>query len=110
MAARMFTMRMGESIEKLDLMCCIPVHDDFAGEERVEFADTPALCVYHRGPYEELGTAILSLYEHVQKNNIATTGPFRCIYLEGPPNRGDQSSDYITQIAVPIRCENYKVY
>lgn len=25
MAARMFTMRMGESIEKLDLMCCIPV-------------------------------------------------------------------------------------
>ena len=108
--ARMFTMRMGESIEKLDLMCCIPVHDDFAGEERVEFADTPALCVYHRGPYEELGTAILSLYEHVQKNNIPTTGPFRCIYLEGPPNRGDQSSGYITQIAVPIRCEDYKVY
>lgn len=110
MAARMFTMRMGESIEKLDLMCCIPVHDDFVGVERVEFADTPALCVYHRGPYEELGTAILSLYEHVQKNNIPTTGPFRCIYLEGPPNRGDQSSGYITQIAVPIRCEDYKVY
>ena len=102
MTARMFTMRMNESIDVLDLMCCIPVKDDFVGEERTEFSETPALCVYHRGPYEEIGKAILALREYVQKNSIQTTGPFRSIYLEGPPNRGNHSSDYITQIAVPV--------
>ena len=30
-------------------------------------------------------------------------GSFRSIYLEGPPNRGENKSDYITQIAVPIK-------
>lgn len=109
MTARMFTMRMMDSIDALDLMCCIPVKDDFAGEERIDFAAEPALCVYHRGPYEDIGKAILALREYVQKNSIPTTGPFRSIYLEGPPNR-DDSSDYITQIAVPIRREDYKTY
>ena len=30
-------------------------------------------------------------------------GPFRSIFMEGPPNRGSRSEDYITQIAVPIK-------
>ena len=30
-------------------------------------------------------------------------GPFRSIYMEGPPNRGSNSADYITQVAVPIK-------
>lgn len=86
----------------LDLMCCIPVEDDFAGEERTEFAESPALCVYYRGPYEGIGTAIATLNTYVETNHIQTTGPFRNIYLEGPPSRGEQSSDYITQVAVTI--------
>ena len=106
MTARMFTMRMKESIDIRDLMCCILVKDDFAGEERMEFAETPALCVYYRGPYDGIGTAILALREYVQKNSIQITGPFRCIYLEGPPSRGNHSSDYITQIAVPYENNN----
>lgn len=42
------------------------------------------------------------LREHVEANQIQTTGAFRNIYLEGPPSRGERTSDYITQIAVPV--------
>ena len=102
MLSRMFTMRMSTSLDKLDLMCCIPVEDSFDGPERMEFAETPALCIYYRGPYEGTTTAIRALMAYVKENNVETTGPFRNIYMEGPPNRGENSGDYITQIAVPI--------
>lgn len=100
---RMFTMRMSQPIEKLDLMCCIPVEDTFNGPERTEFAETPALCIYYRGPYEGTSTAMKALMEHIGTHHIQITGAFRSIFLEGPPNRGANSGDYITQIAVPIQ-------
>ena len=103
MLGRMFTMRMSPVTEKLDLMCCIPVEDDYDGPERMEFAESPALCIYYRGPYEGTGTAIRALMQYVKKNNIEVAGPFRSIYMEGPPNRGENKEDYITQIAVPIK-------
>ena len=103
MIARMFTMRMTQDPDVLDLMCCIPVDSSFDGPERTEFAETPALCIYYRGPYEGTATAIRALAEYIKQNGIETTGPFRSIYLEGPPNRGENSGDYITQVAVPIK-------
>jgi DNA-binding transcriptional MerR regulator len=103
MLGRIFTMRMSLPTEKLDLMCCIPVEDSFDGPERTEFAEAPALCIYYRGPYEGTATAIRALMAYIEENNIEITGPFRSIYLEGPPNRGENSDDYITQIAVPIK-------
>ena len=103
MLSRMFTMRMSPSAQHLDLMCCIPVDSEYEGPERVEFAETPALCIYYRGPYEGTVTAIRALTEYVKEHSIETTGPFRSIYLEGPPNRGENSKDYITQVAVPVR-------
>ncbi len=103
MNARMFTMRMNPNPEILDLMCSIPVENSFEGPERMEFAETDALCIYYRGPYEGTATAILALLKHIKENGIETTGAFRSIYLEGPPNRSDSSADYITQIAVPIK-------
>lgn len=103
MLSRMFTMRMSAEPEKLDLMYCIPVADDYDGPERMEFAESPALCIYYRGPYEKTATAVRALLQYVTEKNIETTGPFRSIYLEGPPTLGDHSQDYITQIAVPIK-------
>lgn len=103
MVGRMFTMRMSPATEQLDLMCCIPMDSSFNGPERMEFVETPALCIYYRGPYEGTANAIAALLEHVNANHIETSGPFRSIYLEGPPNRRGNSNDYITQIAVPIR-------
>ena len=103
MLGRMFTMRMSPVTEKLDIMCCIPVTNDYDGPERIEFAESPALCIYYRGPYEGTTTAIRALMAYVKENNVETTGPFRNIYMEGPPNRGENKEDYITQIAVPIK-------
>ena len=103
MLGRMFTMRMSQSVDKLDILCCIPVEDDFDGPERTEFPETPALCIYYRGPYEGTVTAIRALAQYVKENNVEITGSFRSIYMEGPPNRGNRSEDYITQIAVPIK-------
>ena len=99
----MFSMRMSQSTDKLDIMCCIPVESSYDGPKRMEFAETQALCIYYRGPYEGTGAAVGALVQHVKENSIEITGPFRSIYLEGPPNRGENSGDYITQIAVPIK-------
>ena len=103
MLSRMFTMRMSQATDKLDLMCCIPVDGSYDGPERMEFAETPALCIYYRGPYEGTATALRALMAYVKENDVETTGPFRSIYLEGPPNRGENSGNYITQVAVPIK-------
>ena len=103
MLGRMFTMRMSADPNRMDLMCCIPVEHDFSGPERMEFPETPALCIYYRGPYEEIPTAFKALMEYMISHQIEPAGPFRSIYLEGPPNRGTNSEDYITQIAVPVK-------
>ena len=103
MLSRMFTMRMSSSMDVLDLMCCIPMDSSYDGPERMEFAETPALCIYYRGPYDGTVTAIRALQAYTKEHHIKTTGPFRSVYLEGPPNRGENSSEYITQVAVPIQ-------
>lgn len=102
LSARMFTMRIGQPASGLSLMCCIPVQNDFTGEERTQFPETTALCIYYRGAYEGISDAIAVLNAHTTANHIQTAGAFRCIYLEGPPSRGEHTSDYITQVAVPV--------
>ena len=102
MIGRMFTMRLTQSSKELNLLCCIPVDPSFDGPERMDFVETPALCIYYRGPYEGIVTATQAIDEYVKNNGIETTGPVRSVYLEGPPNRGENSADYITQVAVPI--------
>lgn len=103
MNSRMFTIRLSQPTEKLDLMCCIPIDSSYDGPERVEFAETQGLCIYYRGPYEGTSAAIRALMAYVKENKIETAGPFRSIYLEGPPNRGENSEDYITQVVVPVK-------
>lgn len=99
---RMFTQRMGKDPSELDILCCIPLEEDFQGEERMEFPEMPVICVYYRGAYEGIGGACRTLAAHVAKNRIQTVGGFQSIYLEGPPNRGENTADYITQIALSV--------
>lgn len=102
MTARMFTVRMSQDAHTLKLMCCIPMAEDFDGEERMEFAETNALCIYYRGAYEGTADVIRALHSYIREHDIEISGGFRSIYLEGPPNRGTNRDDYITQIAVPV--------
>lgn len=105
MHERMFTLHLTADSDNLNLMFCVPMQEDFQGGERRVFAETPALCVYYRGPYEGTVTAIKALKQHIKDNRIETAGQFRSVYLEGPPTRGDKSEDYITRIAVPYIAE-----
>ncbi|MDD3362887.1 MAG: MerR family transcriptional regulator [Hespellia sp.] len=102
MIRRMFTVRQTDDPDMLQLLCSIPVEDCFDGPERCEFPETLALCIYYRGSYEGIGDAIRALKQYVKEHKISVSGDFRSIYLEGPPTRGTNSADYITQIAVPI--------
>lgn len=69
----------------------------------MELAEVPALCIYCRGPYKGTVNAIRALMMYVKENNIEVTGPFRSIYMEGPPNRGENRGDYITQVTAPVK-------
>lgn len=100
---RMFTLRMTKIPDALDLVCCIPMDDSFDGSDRMEFEETAALCIYYRGSYEGIQTAMHALTKYGQEHNVQASGPFRSIYLEGPPNRGESSADYITQVAMPVK-------
>lgn len=75
----------------------------FKSEKLQKLWESPALCIYFRGPYEETPAAVCALMKYVKENKIQMAGPFRSVFLEGPPNRGDNSGDYITQVAVPIK-------
>ncbi|MEG1049019.1 MAG: MerR family transcriptional regulator [Oscillospiraceae bacterium] len=99
---RMFTQRMGKDPSKLDILCCIPLDEAFDGEERMEFPETAVICIYYRGAYEGIGGACKVLMQYVTDHNIQTEGGFFSIYLEGPPNRGANTADYITQIALSV--------
>lgn len=100
--ARMFTQRMGKDPKEMDLLCCIPLEEEFDGEERMEFPEASVVCVYYRGAYEGVAAAYRVLARYVAENGIRTEGGFQSIYLEGPPNRGANTADYITQIALPV--------
>ena len=86
----------------LNLMGCIPVRADYNGPGRVEFAETQALCIYHRGPYDKITEVIQILTKYIKEHHIKKMGDFRSTYLQGPPNCGANSADYITQVAVPV--------
>lgn len=102
MTQKMFTIRQNTNADLTNLLCCIPVNADFEGPERCEFDETLAVCIYFRGPYHGIINVIHTLNQYIADHNLTTAGNIRSIYLEGPPNHGDNSANYITQVAVPI--------
>lgn len=85
-----------------DCLLCIPVPDDCTGENIRVFPDAHALCLYHRGPYETIPEARKKVFDFIEKGKFKNLGVTRSIYIEGPPNRGNDKNNYITQVAVPV--------
>ena len=100
--SRMFTCRTVDSLDKLKILCCIPVEDSFSGPERKEFPSTDAISIYYRGPYEGLTNAMRELLRFAKENSLDPAGAPRSIFLEGPPNRKNKD-DYITEVSLPIK-------
>ena len=87
---------------KCEMLYCIPMADDYDGENAIEEPTVPALSVFHRGPYTSLINDIKQLIDYCKARNIEPSGPLRLIWLEGPPIHGAREEKYLTQIAVPI--------
>lgn len=97
------SMFMDFSIEdESDCLLCIPVPDDSKGENIQVFPDTHAICIYHRGPYEAIPKVRDRIFNFLKDKDFKTIGVTRSIYIEGPPNRGADNANYITQVAVPV--------
>lgn len=63
-----------------------------------------AVCLKHRGSYEELGRTYGKLFEHLKANNLQPCVPSREVYLKGPGIffKGNPSK-YLTEIQILVK-------
>lgn len=87
---------------KCDILFCIPMTDDYDGENAVRHESTPALSLFHRGAYITLKDSAKRLLDHCKSHGIRTTGPIGFVWLEGPPIHGNHEEKYLTQITIPV--------
>lgn len=74
------------------------------GNERICFRSLPAIrviCIYHKGPYDQLGEAYAYLYRYAAENGYKITGLFRESYIDGIWNKEDPA-DWLTEIQLPV--------
>lgn len=98
---KMFTIQRNNSGKETRL-CAIPMEKAYNGENRVDFPEVPALCVYYRGGYENIAVAFEAIQNYMEEHNIKSAGDFRSIFYEGPPQHGANTANYFTQVAIPI--------
>ena len=85
-----------------ELAFCVAVPPESAGPHVEVLPETPALSLYHHGPYEALPAVARRLLAYAQEHDLTPTGVIRRIYLEGPPQHRDPAK-FITQVALPLR-------
>lgn len=88
--------------DERDCLLCIPVEDSCKGENIQIFPEIHAICLYHRGSYESIPSVRERLFKYIEEKDLKNLGVSRSIFMEGPPNRGNDTDNYITQIAVPV--------
>lgn len=88
--------------DEQDCLLCIPVMPDSWGENIRIFPEVSAVCVYHRGAYETIPQVRDSLLEYIAQMGLKPQGASRNTFLEGPPNRGGNKDQYITQVSIPV--------
>ena len=81
---------------------CVAVPVGSRGEFVVELPETPAICIYHHGAYEELPAVGQRLLDYAKANGLTPAGTLRHTYLEGPPQHKDPAR-FVTQVALAIR-------
>lgn len=83
---------------------CVSVIQESQGKEIVRIPSVKALCMYHHGSYDELPSVRKWLADYAVKNGYKPLGTCRQVYIEGPPQRGEENR-YITQVLLPIEKE-----
>lgn len=73
--------------------------------ETIQFADlepVKAVCIYHKGAYENLGQAYSFIMKWIEENHYQITDLPRERYIDGIWNK-DNVEDWVTEIQVPIK-------
>ncbi|MDO4564789.1 MAG: MerR family transcriptional regulator [Clostridia bacterium] len=85
-----------------EVACYVSVLEGSVGENILKLPKTEALCVTWRGEYERLPEIRERMLDWAEKEGLEHMGVCRHIYLEGPPQHGDESK-FITRVALPLR-------
>lgn len=85
-----------------DVSYCVAVPPESEGEYIEHLPALKAISFFHHGAYEKIPEARQKLVNYAKENDIALTGEFRNLYLEGPPQHKDKSR-FITQIIAIIK-------
>lgn len=75
------------------------------GNERIKFRTLPAtkaICIYHRGDYNQLGDAYAYIMNYAEKNGYEVADFPRECYIDGMWNK-DNIEDWLTEIQLPVR-------
>ena len=86
----------------------VPTRRPLDGRGRIESRTLPActaLCIVHRGPYEELDRSYRALQHWLETHRVDTAADPREIYHTNPAEVSDPA-DYVTEIAWPILPEH----
>lgn len=62
---------------------------------------TEAVCIYHKGPFDEIGKAYAFIYQWIEENGYEPTQNARERYIDGIWNKADPQ-DWLTEIQVPV--------
>ena len=75
-----------------------------AENERIKFRTLPAtkaICIYHKGPYDNLGEAYAYIMKYAEENGYRMSGFPRECYIDGVWNK-ENPEDWLTEIQLPI--------
>lgn len=74
------------------------------GNERIQFRTLPAtkaICIYHKGDYNQLGDAYAYIANYAAENGYQITGFPRECYIDGIWNK-ENMEDWLTEIQLPV--------
>lgn len=74
------------------------------GNDRIKFRTLPAtkaICIYHKGAYEQLGEAYAYIIKYAEENRYKITGYPRECYIDGVWNN-ENVDEWLTEIQLPI--------
>jgi len=85
---------------------------EFIESDNIKFMDikeTKCICIYHKGPYNNIGISYSKILKYIEENKLETTDYSRECYIDGIWNKDDEN-DYLTEIQVPIKWVIYGVW
>ena len=83
----------------------IPEKEPFRENDSIKFMIIPesfCICIYHKGPYENLGKSYSQIMKYIEDNNYKIDDYPRECYIDGIWNKND-INEWLTEIQVPVK-------